>query len=385
MTRSGCITQKRHHQKMKATILQIGILVLFQCAAAICQGSRYDSMVSTHIELRKDTLLLGEPTFFDYVINNNSNETIYVEEGGDYRSGRKISFKVFVISSENDTLKMRELWGGMGGFIRFHPISPGGSRKFKLFLPMWADIEKPGTYRLAVSKRFRIAPENPFLKEDYSTIQVVPKASDTTFTVVEDAEKLGKFIADLVTDIKEETQGRTVESGAFRTSRNTYISISEKLSDYMRFIEEIKDERLIPFLVESFREKKYIAREKSNYLLANFSKNDTAFETLVYAAQTEENTPCFVSDDSIGITWSTSYIRQNALQGIMRSDNDRAVHFLLSKKDDDYPCERYMIVIRAKYIMSESNAGKVYAAFLSDSNKAVRRKAQAELDKLKKE
>ncbi len=359
---------------MKKVILGIGILFLLNYSIAIGQETGCDNKVSTHIELRKDTLLLGEPAFFEYVINNDSDEPIFVEEGGDYRSGRKISFSVFIISADNDTLKIRELWGAMGGLIGFNEVMPRQSRKFKLFLPMWGGIEKPGKYRLVASKKFRIAPENPFLKEDYSKVQVVPKESTTSFIVIDDNERLGEFIEHLVTEIKNETKGRS-----------TYQSTNERTYEHSRIVAEIADERIVPFLVESFREKKHMERAKVIRLLSKFSSNDIAFETLKYVAQGTENSKCFVSEDSINVVWSSGNIRQTAIQGIVKRNDEKAVEYLTAKKDDGYPCERYVILIRAKLFMSESNRIRIYNAFLSDKNQAVRRKAKEEYEKMKKE
>lgn len=170
-----------------ATGLLLGLVFSFLPGQTV----DYSSCVSTHIEMPKDTLLLGEPSFLYFVLSNHSDAPVFVEEGGDYRSGRKISFEVFIITPEHDTLPWPELWGDMGGFVGYQKILPGESRKFKLFLPKWGKMETPGPYRLSVSKPFKIAPFNPFQREDYSQIQVVPKTSTTTFTVIDSPERLG--------------------------------------------------------------------------------------------------------------------------------------------------------------------------------------------------
>ena len=325
---------------------------------------------------------MGEPTYFEYVLNNHSNKPFFVEEGGDYRSGRKISFKVLIIYSENDTLKKRELWGAMGGYLTYKKVLPKESRKFKLFLPVWGDIEKPGTYKLVVSKKFKIAPESPFHKKDNPEIQIVPKESTTTFTVIKDKKRMWEYIDTLVASIKKETRGRIISGGGFKPGEKSYKPLSRELTERLRYLNEIKDERIVPFFVECFREKKHLNAAKANSLLAQFPQNDLAFETLKYAAQGEVNSKCYVTEDSISIVWTSGDIRQTALLGIMKRNDDSAVDFLNAKINDDYPCERYMIVLTAKNRMSESNTMKIYKNFLNDKHKAVRRRAKEELEML---
>ena len=75
-------------QLMKKSIQIIAILLLFNGPSLIGQQLGLAKRVSTQIELRKDTILLGEPMYFQVVITNISEDIIYVEEGGDYRGGR---------------------------------------------------------------------------------------------------------------------------------------------------------------------------------------------------------------------------------------------------------------------------------------------------------
>lgn len=351
------------------------------------QSNNYSDKVSTHIELPKDTLLLGEPAFFHFVLNNNSEESIYVEEGGDYRSGRKISFNVYIISSENDTLKKRELWGAMGGLIGFHEIKANESRKFKLFLPMWGDIEKADNYKLSVSKNFRIANHNPFLskKRRNKNIEIVPKESSIQLPVIDNQKELGNFIATMIEEIKEETQGRQADYNGFKIDEGRYISLSEKLSEYLRIISELKDDRITPFLIDCYWNNEHLTVNRTINYLSSYSKSKDVLEVLIDASNGEDNSRHEIFEDSISFSWSSGYTRQIALLSIMKFEEDKAIDFLVSKKNDEFPHERYMILIRAKYLMNNENRLRIYHAFEDDEHLAIAKKAKEELELIKKE
>lgn len=359
--------------------------MVFANSLMFSQSNNYHEIVSTHIELPKDTLLLGEPSFFHYVLNNNSNESIYVEEGGDYRSGRKISFVVYIISSENDTLKKRQLFGAMGGFIGFHEVKPYESRKFKLFLPMWGEIEKADTYRLSVSKDFRIAPSNPFPSHGHSKTEVVPKESSITLPVVDNKDELGDFITNMIQEIKAETKGRVIAGSNFKTGDRKYRPVSEKLSEYLRILGELKDDRIVPFLIDCYHNNEHFTQNQTINYLSQFPNNRNVLEVMFDASNGLDNSKHKIFKDSISFSWSSSYTRQIALQTIMKINDEKAINFLTSKKNDDFPHERYMILIRAKYFMEKENRLKIYQAFMDDEHLAVAKKAKKELELMKKE
>ena len=53
------------------------ILLPFVSFAAVAQTIQYKDVVSTHVELAKDTVLLGEPFFLYFVINNHSKDWLF--------------------------------------------------------------------------------------------------------------------------------------------------------------------------------------------------------------------------------------------------------------------------------------------------------------------
>jgi hypothetical protein len=111
----------------------------------------------------------------------------------------------------------------------------------------------------------------------------------------------------------------------------------------------------------------------------------TAFAVLKLAAQAPEQSRCFVTEDSIGYAVSGGDIRPEAIRGIMQRNDTKAVDFLVAKKDDGYPCEREVILIRAKRALSKANRATIYRAYMTDRHKVVRRVAKEEYEKMLKE
>lgn len=75
------------------------------------QSSLY-SNVDASLETDKDTVMIGEPFYFYFVLSNRSEQEIYVKDGGDYRNelGRPESFDVVISHAVFGKLKKHELW-----------------------------------------------------------------------------------------------------------------------------------------------------------------------------------------------------------------------------------------------------------------------------------
>ena len=373
-------------QFMKKSIQIIAILLLFNGPSLMGQQLGLAQRVSTHIELRKDTVLLGEPMYFQVVITNISDDIIYVQEGGDYRGGRPETFRVLALTEKNDTLDARD-WpnGDFGGISFFQKNLPRQSRKYELFLTSWVEIQKPGTYKLVASKDFHITLNGSISSENYAQIEIVPKASSATLVVVEDHAGLGVFMEALVKEIRDSTNGRIIDGGRYWINENERGEVSKRLAEKIEMIHDINDPRIIPFLAESYRTNKYIPPSTAIRLLSKFSKEDTAFAVLKLAAQAPEESRCLVSEDSIYFVVCGGDIRPEALRGIMQRNDTQAVDFLVAKKDDGYPCERSTILRRARWYLSKANRATIYRAYMTDNHKVVRRVAKEEYEKMLKE
>lgn len=146
----------------------------------------------------------------------------------------------------------------------------------------------------------------------------------------------------------------------------------------------INDKRIIPFLARSYLENLNLPRYKLIYLLKKFSNDSTAFSILKMASKGVENTLSTVTKDNINIVWTSTDIRQDALLGILAGNSDESLQFLVSKLNDEFPHERYMILVSAESISDENRVMKLCEAFINDENQIVKNKAKEILDKFKK-
>jgi len=346
--------------------------------------------LSSRIELPKDTLLLGEPAYVNFIIKNEHDELVYVQEGGDYRSGRKISFNVLLISPEGDTLQRPELWGAMGGRVWYHKLMPNEERAYKLFLPMWGKFEKEGKHIVSISKTFYFShTQHPYYDAEtprhlYPPIERAYEQSVDTITLLRDDQLFGEFVDNLVEFIKVGTEGRVTGVNGYKINDKTTREISDSLSKSIRFLYYIEDERILPFAIEALKEGKYIGKSSVLDILHKFIGKPEVFDAFLYAAQGERNTKCTVFPDSIDLVWYGGDTRQYAVDDIIRFNNQAAVDFLIAKKNDEFPEERYNVLARAPHFMSTENARAIYLAYSTDKHNAVRTLAQELLKKMER-
>jgi hypothetical protein len=121
-----------------------------------------------------------------------------------------------------------------------------------------------------------------------------------------------------------------------------------------------------------------------NYL-SSHPKGEEVLNVLIHASNGEDNSRHQIFEDSISFSWSSGYTRQVALLSIMKFHEDKAIDYLVSKKNDEFPHERYMILIRAKFLMSKEDRLRIYHAFADDEHLAVAKKAKEELELMEKE
>lgn len=362
---------------MKLYKFSIIILWILQCSTLTSQTTNHSDNISTHIELISDTLLVGEPSFVYFFLTNNGKESIFIESGDEHLYGRNSSFKIEVITPKKDTLVMPKLRGG-GGIsvaISYREIKPNERKKFKVFLPMWRQIQKKGDYQLNISKIFKIVSKSTTPPYTDSLSEIVKVQTSIALPVLKDHNKLGAFIENMVKEIKEETQGRIIEGLGFRIGETmNYYEMSRQLAGYLKIIEELDDERIVPFFVECYKEGKHFSKYGAIRNLAKYPNNLAALEIM----QSVFTSP-------INLERSAKGIRPIALRAIMNSTQVSAFDFLLSKKNDQYAHDGMAILKQATKQMSMAKRKKIFTAFLDHKNELVAKKAKEALVKMKLE
>ncbi|MEM9847903.1 MAG: hypothetical protein AAF847_08430 [Bacteroidota bacterium] len=325
----------------------------------------------------------------NFIIKNKYRKPLFIKEGGDYRSGRQISFDLTIIAPSGDTIERPKIWGAMGGRVWYHKLMPNEERTYKLSLPVWGKFKEAGKHEIFISKTFVISPTSLYERWDkqqkfYRSVETAYKASNRTIFIKEDQQALHRLIDNLIEYIKIETEGRVTSPSGYRVNETTMRSVSDSLSNSIYLFQFIEDEHVIPFITEAFKENKYLPKTILLYMLSKFVGNQEAFETLLHAAQGASSTESKISENSITIIRTASDIRQSALGIIMKFDDKAALDFLIDKQHDNFPEERYYILERAQYFMSKNNALQIYKAYLDDTHAAVRSLAMKKLSQSRK-
>lgn len=138
-------------------------------------------------------------------------------------------------------------------------------------------------------------------------------------------------------------------------------------------------------MIDCYKNNEHFTQNRTINYLSQYPSSDEVLELLINASNGVDNSKHEIFEDSISFSWSSGYTRKVALLSIMKFKDEKAINYLISKKNDEFPHERYMILIRAKYLMDKEDRLNIYHAFKDDEHTAVARKAKEELELIKKE
>src|SRR5579885_2348941 len=91
--------------------------------------SSLESSIETALVPEKATVMIGEPAYLSFVVNNLSDQGLQIAIGGDYRNalGRPESFKVIVIAKNGDKVPQPDAGPGFGGVLGTGKLPAKGS------------------------------------------------------------------------------------------------------------------------------------------------------------------------------------------------------------------------------------------------------------------
>jgi hypothetical protein len=347
---------------MKRLLLLL-MFIIFTNSTYVLSQSTDPQSITMEVALWQDTVLLGQPFFIDLVFTNHSNETVTLQKKATFQKSQN---ELLIISSENDTTQVPEINLVKGicpcDVYNSLNLSPGESHSFPMLVDHSANIKKAGIYTAIFS--FSV----DFVTSNYEgTYQVsAHRQGETTFTVLEDDPKLGIFIDDVANAIFNDY---LLQSGICCESQ-------QKNYEYRMLLEAIDDKRVIPHLARAAKLPKMLPLYKTLDLLSRYPFDSTAFSVLKKAAKGPDDTYCaIIRDDSIQVNWEKTGNRQKAIKYIMARNDQQAIDFICTLNNQDFPCERYGILLNARQYFSEENAQQLYAFYLKDKHPAVRQKA----------
>ncbi len=298
--------------------------------------------ISVNLHPEKTSIVLGEPLHIIFRITNLSSREISFISGGDYRNrlGIPLSFGVSVTDEAGRKIGGPEIKVWFGGLSGRRVLKRDEFFDQDIILPFWADITKPGKYKIKVAWSLR--------KEVFNDPDPFPVEAETTISVaLPTDQELGDLISRLDRQLAQDDHYRSFEA-AYCLAR---ITDKRTLPILSRVILELPDDD---------RPTNSIVSEAIRGLLQ--SGNEEAFVVLEKL-----------------VTHPNSYARSALLFELKENGTLKAVSLLLKFKADSNDGIRRWVA----QILSTSDhpeATKVLEELLMDSEPSVREAAQRSLD-----
>lgn len=142
-------------------------------------------------------IMLGEPVYLSFTVQNPSGSDLQTIQGGDYRNqfGRPESYSVTVVDANGQTLPVLDAGPTFGGIIGPHKIPAKGTWVRRLFLPHWAKLTAIGDYTVICKTILKLGTHTPG-KWDYQekTADVKVEVATHLKVVPLDRRQMGELI-----------------------------------------------------------------------------------------------------------------------------------------------------------------------------------------------
>jgi hypothetical protein len=106
----------------------------------------------------KPKIMLGEPVYLSFIVQNESDQDLQVLVGGDYQNslGRPETFNVTVTKDDGKRVPQPDAGISFGGLSGSQKLPAKGNYVFRLFLPHWAAFEEFGNYRIVAKRTLKL-------------------------------------------------------------------------------------------------------------------------------------------------------------------------------------------------------------------------------------
>ena len=374
-------TRKRNYLLVLLLILPISATQISHLTCETYTVDGYD--IQTRLVPDKTIIMLGEPVYVSFIVDNHSDQDLQMLVGGDYRNGlgRPESFTVTVQKQDNRHVPQPDAGPGMGGLLASEEIPAGGNYAFRLFLPHWATFQEVGSYTVAASRML-------CLRKDTSELwnlmemgtQVQTEASTKIRVVPLDEVKLGNIIDRLggamfsVTINECEVEGLDDEMSREYISK--YINVPD---ENVRALDYIQDERVIPYFIKAFETN---SGHKKSIALSALSKfnSESAFAVLQKGFETKTEDLDHVVHGEF-IVQETESIHLTAACALAKSPHPGAISYLLSKQRHPNEAVR-MTVLHVLGRMKPEEAISILQKMTQDESERVSVEAKRYLKQL---
>lgn len=274
----------------------------------------------------KKQFLAGEPIYLDFRISNSTEQEWSITEGGDYRNqyNRPESFTLTATVADGQAIAELPNDFNMGGMVAAHSIPAHGQYTFKLFLPSWLPLTKPGKYTITATRTLSAAPG----KLTFPAFGEAEQRFETTATAdVEvlppDAQKLGVLIRQWGDAMRRGLTGGDKAAAEVR-----------------RKLAALNDPRVVPYFAAAVRQKHFEGLE----VLGRYN-DDEALKALALAFDTGPDDITNTTTHELAVE-RANQIRYTVALALAQSPHPGAVPLLLKHWNDPYAPVRDTILQR---------------------------------------
>lgn len=339
--------------------LALTALVVLLCASLALPGDKDFKVGVADLEVRllldKPEIMVGEPLYLSFQVQNRSDQDLQTVQGGDYqnRLGRPESYAVTVMDENGNALPVIDAGPSMGGITGPQKIPAKGTWVRRLFLPNWVKLTTAGNYTITCKTTLKISPHTPgaWNMEEKST-KVDVEVQATLRVVTQDYQKMGVFIDRL---------------GTAMLGKN-----SDASEEATRSLSYIEDDRAIPFFNRAIETKDYDLKFTALRALAKFNSDD-AIAGLKTGMTTQAADIGNTTTESVAAQ-SAANIRHADACALSQSPHPDAKNLLLSMWEDPYYGVR-VTVLHALGKMDTPESLDMLKKMTNDTNTMVRDEA----------
>lgn len=349
------------------------VITVTQTSRVTCETYTVDGYeIQTRLVPDKTTIMLGEPAYVSFIVENHADHDLQVLVGGDYRNGlgRPESFTVTVQGEGNRHVPQPDAGPGFGGLLGVEKIPAGGNYAFRLFLPHWATFQEVGNFTMVASRILSLRKHTSGLWNLMEVgTQVQTKASTKLRVVLLDEVKMGNIIDRLGSAMFRTFVKESEIEGLDDAMVGEYVrKFVNRSKEAFHALDYIQDERAIPYFLKALEPNSHGLKSSALRALSKFN-NESAFMALRKELEREGE------DNNIYLA---------AAGALARSPHPSAIPYLLSKRQHPFEGVR-MEVLHVVGEMNPEEAIPILKEMVHDKSEKVGTEAKRYLKVLSSE
>lgn len=262
----------------------------------------------------KSTIILGEPLYLTYEVQNHSDQNLWVLVGGDNqnRFGRPNSFTVQVARVDGQILPQLDAVSIGGGITVIRELPAHSAYKFRLLLQDWVTLEKTGGYTITAARLIQFSPVTGEWKRPDKTTDTKTHAQCKIQVTPPDSAIMGRIIVQL-------------GEALFRDDDEKQREEAQHTIDW------INDDRVIPYLVRAVESQNYERIFCGLEALVKFNDDRAlaVMKTALHSSGSDFGDCCTTEEVAQSLAKG---IRLLAAQSLAKSKHPDAIQFLLSQR-----------------------------------------------------